>query len=292
MRGGKKMKKMFVIFLAILLGCTAFLSGCVQEEEKDGVGVAEGTLRLHITDKPADLDILYANVTISMVQVHKSGADVNETDDDEEENGNGDNERNITVDAGGDYEGYVGEDIEFYGNAYGGIKPYTWTWNFTDGNFSYEQNTTHNFSEIGIYHVNLTVNDSDGNVSWDIAIVEITEEDNDSDAGWYTIVDYSQTFDLIALQNVTELLGAKNLTAGKYTQIRLTVESAIITINNSSGMEEHDLRIPSGKVKLIKPFWIYENETTVLTLDFDVYKSVHKTGSNKYIMKPTIKIIQ
>ena len=66
----------------------------------------------------------------------------------------------------------------------------------------------------------------------------------------------------------------------------------MITINNSGENEEHDLTIPSNKVKLIKSFWIYENETTVLTLDFDVHKSVHKTGNNKYMMKPIIKIIQ
>jgi len=29
-----------------------------------------------------------------------------------------------------------------------------------------------------------------------------------------------------------------------------------------------------------------------LTLDFDIHESVHKTGSDNYIMKPTIKVIQ
>ncbi|MCK5300431.1 MAG: DUF4382 domain-containing protein, partial [Thermoplasmatales archaeon] len=33
------------------------------------------------------------------------------------------------------------------------------------------------------------------------------------------------------------------------------------------------------------------NETTTLTLDFDVYESIHQTGSDKYIMNPTIKVI-
>ena len=97
---------------------------------------------------------------------------------------------------------------------------------------------------------------------------------------------------MISLQNVTDLLGEKNLSTGKYTQIRLIITKAIITINNSGKIEVHDLKIPSNKVKLIKPFWIYENETTVLTLDFNVYESVHKTGKDKYIMKPTIKVIQ
>jgi len=289
------MKKILIIFLVILLGFTSFLSGCIQEEKENGIELAEGTLRIHITDKPKDLDILHANVTISMVQVHKSGAvDENETNNDEDENGNGNgnNEDSFIADADGDYEGYVGEDIQFLGNASGGEEPYNWTWDFDDGNLSYEKNPLHNYSTIGIFYANLTVKDFDGNITWDVALVEITEKNNNSNAGWYTIVNNSQTFDLIALQNVTKLLGEKNLSEGKYTQIRLTVESAIITINNSGEIEVHNLTIPSGKVKLIKSFWIYENETTVLTLDFDLYKSVHKTGSNKYVMKPTIKIIQ
>ena len=37
---------------------------------------------------------------------------------------------------------------------------------------------------------------------------------------------------------------------------------------------------------------IENNETLILTLDFDIQKSVHKTGNDKYIFKPTIKIIQ
>ena len=121
---------------------------------------------------------------------------------------------------------------------------------------------------------------------------QMDDDDDNSTAGWYTIVNESQTFDLIALQDVKELLGQKNLSAGKYTQIRLTVEKAEITINNSGEIEVHDLKIPSNKVKLIKSFWIYEDETTVLTLDFDVYESVHKAGKDKYIMRPTIKVIQ
>jgi hypothetical protein len=118
------------------------------------------------------------------------------------------------------------------------------------------------------------------------------EEEDDTESGWFTIINESQTFDLIALQNVTALLGEKTLSTGKYTQIRLTVESAVITINSSGEIMEENLQISSGKIKLIQPFTIVKNETTTLTLDFDIHESVHKTGNNKYMMKPTIKIIE
>jgi hypothetical protein len=111
---------------------------------------------------------------------------------------------------------------------------------------------------------------------------------NDTNGSWITIINESQTFDLIQLQNATEFLDGVTLAAGWYTQIRLFVESALVTIDGV----QYDLKIPSKKIKLITPFLVQDNQTLTLTLDFDVQKSVHKTGSDKYIMKPTIKVIQ
>jgi hypothetical protein len=281
-----EMKKLLIIGVILVLVATSFFSGCIE------TGTV-GTLRLQITDKPGDLDILYANVTISMVQVHKSDAGDDEGDEDDEDENEDEYDDGFIANGYGPYFGEVEEDIYFKGNATGGIKPYNWSWDFGDGNSSYEQNATHNYSKEGAYVVNLTVTDNNGTgvIDWyttTAAIGEdIDDDDDNSTAGWYTIVEESQTFDLIALQDVTDVLGEEELTAGKYT-----VEKAEITINNSGEIEVHDLKIPSNKVKLIKSFWIYEDEATVLTLDFDVYESVHKAGKDKYIMRPTIKVIQ
>ena len=112
--------------------------------------------------------------------------------------------------------------------------------------------------------------------------------ENDTLGEWIEVVNESQTFDLIALQNVTELFGTANLSAGWYTQIRLYVEQALVTIDGV----QYDLEISPKHVKLIKPWKIVDGETLVLTLDFDVQESVHETGSGKYKMNPTIKVIQ
>jgi hypothetical protein len=111
---------------------------------------------------------------------------------------------------------------------------------------------------------------------------------NGTNGTWIVVVNESQTFDLIQLQNATDVLGEVNLSAGWYTQIRLSVDKALVTIDG----EQYDLKIPSKNVKLITPFLVEDNETLILTLDFDVQKSVHKTGNDRYIMKPTIKVIQ
>ena len=115
------------------------------------------------------------------------------------------------------------------------------------------------------------------------------DEENDSFGEWITIVNESQTFDLITLQNnVTAIFGSAVLQAGIYTQIRLNVDQALVTIDGI----QYDLEIPSKTVKLIKPFQVLENDTLTLILDFDIQKSIHLTGSDKYILRPTIKVIQ
>jgi hypothetical protein len=113
-------------------------------------------------------------------------------------------------------------------------------------------------------------------------------DDNDTFGEWITVVNESQIFDLVALQDVTELFSTADVSAGWYTQIRLLVESALVTIDGV----QYNLTIPSKNVKLIKPFKIEDGQTTTLILDFDVQKSVHKTGNDKYIFKPTIKVTQ
>jgi hypothetical protein len=142
----------------------------------------------------------------------------------------------------------------------------------------------------------LLITDAPGDLNITEALVTMSEvkvhyagiDDNDTIGEWITIVDEPQTFDLIALQDVTELFGTANLSAGWYTQIRLSVDQALVTIDGV----QYDLEIPSKNVKLIKPWKIVDNETLILTLDFDVQESVHETGEGTYIMNPTIKIIQ
>ena len=67
------MKKILIIGVIMVLIGTSFFSGCVETE-------AKGILRLQITDKPGDLEIIATNVNISMVQVHKSGDNEDEVE--------------------------------------------------------------------------------------------------------------------------------------------------------------------------------------------------------------------
>ncbi len=109
-----------------------------------------------------------------------------------------------------------------------------------------------------------------------------------NETGWFTVVKEERTFDLVKIKDVKELIGKSDLKAGKYTQIRLNVNKALVTIDGT----EYDLTIPSKTIKLVKPFNIVENQTTTLTLDFDAKESIKSAGKDKYVMNPTIKVIQ
>jgi len=113
-------------------------------------------------------------------------------------------------------------------------------------------------------------------------------ETDENETSWITVLEENKTFDLIKLINVSTLLGEKNLTAGKYTEIRLSIDKALITIDGV----EYDLDVPSDKLKFTKGFTIEEGKTTTLTIDFDAKESIIATGKGDYKLKPTIKIIE
>jgi chitodextrinase len=99
------------------------------------------------------------------------------SDDAEAEIENEDEEADeFECDAGGDYEAEVGETIQFYGRAEHGYEPYSWHWDFGDGNSSTDQNPTHAYSEEGEYEVILTVTDDHGNIATDDTEAEIGED--------------------------------------------------------------------------------------------------------------------
>ncbi|MFH1210458.1 MAG: DUF4382 domain-containing protein [archaeon] len=114
------------------------------------------------------------------------------------------------------------------------------------------------------------------------------DENATTEAGWSTVVSEPKTYDLIAIKDVNEVLGQKVLAAGRYTQVRLNVDKATVTINST----QYDLEVPSDKIKLVKGFTIEDNKTTTITLDFDAQESIKAIGNDKYILRPTVKIVQ
>ncbi len=119
-----------------------------------------------------------------------------------------------------------------------------------------------------------------------ISKIEIRLVPEKGENEWVVFSEEEKAFDLMQLSGVTGLLGEKERPVGKYTQIRLTVKSAEVVLEDDS---VHATEIPGGTVKLVKAFEIREGKTTELVLDFRP-ESVKKAGPN-YVMTPVIKVL-
>jgi Domain of unknown function (DUF4382) len=113
----------------------------------------------------------------------------------------------------------------------------------------------------------------------------------------------SRTCDLKKLAAATDVLGTASLTAGHYTQIRLSVSSAILDFDSASsgapcqpsitpaGKNTANITIPSGQLILNREFDVTQNGATTITLDFDGDQSVHAQGNGQYNMTPVISVV-
>lgn len=82
----------------------------------------------------------------------------------------------LIVDAHGPYSGYYDTAIHFAGDAFGGIPPYSYHWDFGDGSSSNQQNPSHNYTTVGNFTATFTVTDSEDNQSSDTTLVSVTYE--------------------------------------------------------------------------------------------------------------------
>jgi hypothetical protein len=107
-------------------------------------------------------------------------------------------------------------------------------------------------------------------------------------------LDTPRTLDLLSLSGTRSenLLGDENLAAGRYEWLRLDLDEALSAITVAG--QQYPLTIPGSArtgLKLNRGFTIAEGAQTSFTVDFDLRKSVHRTGNGAYIMRPTLRIV-
>ena len=154
---------------------------------------------------------------------------------------------------------------------------------------------------------NLRLTDSPFSQARAVLVTFSTVTAHRSDSDWTTLPfaggATSRTCDLKKLEGGAEdVLGTGPLPAGSYTQVRLVVQSARLYFDNPStgpacanaiadpAGTMADLRIPSGEVKLNRPFTLAADGQTTMVIDFDGDKSIHETGNGVYMMSPVIAI--
>lgn len=122
-------------------------------------------------------------------------------------------------------------------------------------------------------HVNVTFSE-----------VSIHQASDGNSSGWHNLTFASQTIDLASLVNISELLASGNVGTGKYTQIRIVVESVVGIMMDGSMV---NFTVPSGELKTTHPFNVTAGQTTTLTVDIDLSHSIVHNASG-WMFKPVL----
>lgn len=141
--------------------------------------------------------------------------------------------------------------------------------------------------ERGIIEIRVTDPPPPGVTSANVTLTNI--EVHREGGGWETIIIDEATFDLLDVVGVTEVLGSANVTAGSFTQIRMDIDS--VEVVSATG-DNITAEVPSGKLRIVRPFTVEDSVKTILTLDFDGAKSLIITGAGKALFKPVVKLLR
>ncbi len=133
------------------------------------------------------------------------------------------------------------------------------------------------------------------NVLITVSQIKVNESADAADGtggSWNVLtLDPAKEFDLLTLTNgVTEEVGELEISGGtQINQIRFKVDSARVSLDG--GTTYKNLTVPSDSVKIVNAFQVPFSGSIRIILDFDVSKSIVKTGEGSYILKPAIRSI-
>lgn len=153
------------------------------------------------------------------------------------------------------------------------------------------RNATDSNNDVGTLSVSLT----DAPAAYDSVIIVFSEISAHIDSDWVSVTQEPQRINLLDWNNgKTVLLGSADVPAGKYTQIRIKIDSAFVGVDGKI----FALTVPSGSktgLKLGPQFTISEGSSYKLVLDFDASRSIVVNGPkhnpHSYKLKPRIRII-
>ncbi|MFA5954764.1 MAG: DUF4382 domain-containing protein [Patescibacteria group bacterium] len=106
--------------------------------------------------------------------------------------------------------------------------------------------------------------------------------------GWVTVAAVAKQYDLLLLKQsgAAALLADANLAADTYDQIRLNISRVDVTANGTT----KQAKLPSSSLKIVGDLTVREGQTSSAIIDILADKSLHLTGSGKYILAPVAKL--
>ena len=107
-------------------------------------------------------------------------------------------------------------------------------------------------------------------------------------SGWTSLPLSTTQIDFVGLGNVTQLLSLDRATPGKYTQLRVAINSVEGVLPNGTHVT---VTVPDGELMTVTPFDLAGGGSVTLTLNFDLASSIHGAG-DKWIFRPVLGSVQ
>ena len=132
-----------------------------------------------------------------------------------------------------------------------------------------------------------------------VSNLEVQQADAGEDEGWISLFEDPstsvstdpKTFDLIEAGRGEKVLGFNLLPIGKYSQVRMDVDSVEVTLQSAEGSATTKIAELSGeKLKLVRKMTVEDQEKLFLTVDFDAGKSLVSTDGGDFRFEPVFRL--
>jgi hypothetical protein len=118
---------------------------------------------------------------------------------------------------------------------------------------------------------------------------QMVSQDTQGREGWIELPVMADvnTFDLIEIKGIEHVLIADEIEAGKYTQLRLTIDQVQVTVKD----EEPQIAVlPSDKLEFVTPIDISAGKIAIVILDFDAEKSATFSDAGNVVVSPIVNL--
>jgi len=144
-------------------------------------------------------------------------------------------------------------------------------------------------AESGLLHLRVRQRPVEGVSSIQVTVknIEVQRVGAPQGSDWLTVFKEEKTFDLVGSEQGEAVLGGKTLPEGLYSRVQLDVVSVQVTLKG----QKKPAKVASGRLREVRSFDIDMSTVAILTLDFDVARSLAVADSGEIQFKPVARLL-
>ena len=141
----------------------------------------------------------------------------------------------------------------------------------------------------GLLHLRVKHRPVEGESSIQVTVknVKVQKQDAPEGSDWITVSKGEKTFDLVGAEPGEDVLAGRMLAEGLYSRVQLDLVSVKITRKG----QQKPVKVARNRLNEIRSFDIDMARVCILTLDFDVARSLVVTDSGEILFQPVVRFL-